>query len=364
MTNKSRQIGVSTPGRVCLFGEHQDYLGLPVISCAISLRLAIEGVTTAEPVIDIDLPDIGSHESFMLGRFSVSHTSRDYLRSAVNVLQRHGFTFSCGFRGGVRGRIPINAGTSSSSALVVSWVRLLARISDQEVNLAPEDCARLAHEAEVVEFGEPGGMMDHFSTAFGGILAIDFNPVVNVQRLAPSLGTFVLGNSREPKDTHKVLARVRGGVRAIIDKLTDTDAGFSLLRTRTAMLDKYSALLTREERQLLAGTVRNHELTLEARSLLGSRLPDHQVIGSLLLEEQGILRDVLGISTTRIDRMIEAALHAGAPGGKINGSGGGGCMFVYAPDNAEIIAEAITREGGEASIVNADRGTEIEATDL
>jgi galactokinase len=23
---------VSTPGRLCLFGEHQDYLGLPVIA--------------------------------------------------------------------------------------------------------------------------------------------------------------------------------------------------------------------------------------------------------------------------------------------------------------------------------------------
>ena len=32
---------ISTPGRICLFGEHQDYLGLPVLAMAISLRINI-----------------------------------------------------------------------------------------------------------------------------------------------------------------------------------------------------------------------------------------------------------------------------------------------------------------------------------
>ena len=31
-------ITVSTPSRICLFGEHQDYLGLEVIAAAINLR--------------------------------------------------------------------------------------------------------------------------------------------------------------------------------------------------------------------------------------------------------------------------------------------------------------------------------------
>jgi galactokinase len=28
---------ISSPGRICLFGEHQDYLGLPVIPMAINI---------------------------------------------------------------------------------------------------------------------------------------------------------------------------------------------------------------------------------------------------------------------------------------------------------------------------------------
>jgi galactokinase len=34
-----KQILVSTPGRICLFGEHQDYLGLPIIAAGISRRV-------------------------------------------------------------------------------------------------------------------------------------------------------------------------------------------------------------------------------------------------------------------------------------------------------------------------------------
>ncbi len=34
-----KYIRVTAPGRICLFGEHQDFLGLPVIACAIELGI-------------------------------------------------------------------------------------------------------------------------------------------------------------------------------------------------------------------------------------------------------------------------------------------------------------------------------------
>jgi galactokinase len=45
--------------------------------------------------------------------------------------------------------------------------------------------------------------------------------------------------------------------------------------------------------------------------------------------------------------------------GKINGSGGGGYMFTYAPKNPEHVAEAIEKVGGKAYIIQADEGTRI-----
>jgi len=356
----SEHLRVTTPGRVCLFGEHQDYLSLPVVPCAISLRIGFEGSRRRDSIVQINLPDVGSRESFSLkGRLPYTR-ERDYFRSCVNVLRRRGFSFSTGFDCEVRSAIPINAGTSSSSALTVTWVNFLARMSDQSRELSGEEVARLAHEAEVLEFGEPGGMMDHYSTACGGIIAIDFQPTIRVTPLKAGLKTFVLGDSGEPKDTKFILARVKDRVLEIQELLAASHPGFSLLRETVQGLDRFSVELDRQRMALLKGTVRNHEITKQARTLLDEEPLDHRRIGSLLNEHQAVLRDVLGISTPKIDRMIEEALGSGAYGAKINGSGGGGCMFAYAPENPETVMGAIERAGGKAYVVSPDEGTRTE----
>jgi mevalonate kinase len=53
--------------------------------------------------------------------------------------------------------------------------------------------------------------------------------------------------------------------------------------------------------------------------------------GARLTENHGLLRD-LGISTDRIDALVEAALAAGGFGAKISGGGLGGCMVALAGD--------------------------------
>jgi len=73
-----------------------------------------------------------------------------------------------------------------------------------------------------------------------------------------------------------------------------------------------------------------------------------------------VLRELVGISTPKIDRMLRAALQNGALGGKINGSGGGGCMFAYAPDDPETVARAIERAGGRPDIISPDSGLTVE----
>ncbi len=353
-------VRISTPGRICLFGEHQDYLQLPVIPCAISLRIAIEGCARDGAEVDLDLPDVGSHETIRLDEELHYSAERDYFKSTINVMRRHGFTFSHGLRCRVHGTIPINSGTSSSSALIVSWANFLARMSDQARALDQMECARLAHEAEVLEFSEPGGMMDHYSTACGGVIAIDFVPALQVKRMEARLGRFVLGDSGEPKDTKGILARVKNQVLAATEELKRRSPDFSLHTVRSDRLEQYRNALTPAQFMLLDGTVRNRDITARAKQVFHETPVDHRTIGALLTEHQAILRDVLKISTPKIDRMLAAAMEAGAYGGKINGSGGGGCMFAYAPENPERVAQAIEYAGGRASIITSDEGTRLE----
>lgn len=354
------ELTVSTPGRVCLFGEHQDYLHLPVVAAAISLRISISGKRRNDSLILIELPDISSRVKIDLNLPIIYREERDYFRSSLKVLLKEGFTFAGGFDCIVRGRIPINAGTSSSSALVVTWINFLTRMSSSNIILPPEQLARYAYEAEVLEFSEPGGMMDHYSTSIGGIISIDFMPEASVTRIDAPLKNIVLGNSHEPKNTKYILANVKDRVIGIDTMLRKIDGNFSLQNIEKASLDSYKGYLDTLQYKLLDGTILNRDLTREARTELGKTEINHKKIGMLLNQHQVVLREVLGISTPKIDRMIDASLRSGAYGAKINGSGGGGCMFAYAPEDPGRVKEAIEAAGGEAFIIDVDTGSRAE----
>ena len=359
--NVSKKICVSAPGRICLFGEHQDYLNLPVITAAINRRVAVCATPIPERKIHLHLPDIGSEEQFEFNGAEVPYRKeRDYLRSAFNVLRREGYALTQGLEGDVRGNIPINSGTSSSSALIVAWIRLLSEFSTRGGITDPEMIARLAHQAEVTEFQEPGGMMDHYACSVGGVLFQEFYPTVSVRPLVNITDTFVLGDSLQPKDTKGILARVRGTIQRGVELLMRIWPEFSLRESSLEEAAGYLPQLPEQEAAYVKGALENRDLTLQGRRLLSQPSLDKRRFGALLNAQQQILRNVFRISTPKIDAMLQAALEAGAYGGKINGSGGGGCMFVYAPENPKKIAKAIEEAGGKAYIITLDSGVKVE----
>ena len=351
---------VSSPGRVCLFGEHQDYLNLPVIASAISLRIFIDGKKRTDNLVNIDLPDIEANIKFNLNDNIKYSAKAEYFKSGINVMKRNGFSFTGGFDCLVKGNIPIKAGSSSSSALVVAWINFLSRMSDQEAVLPPEKIAELAYEAEVAEFNESGGMMDQFTSAIGSVIYLNPYPNIQIQKLDQELKTFVLGDSETPKDTQQILAGVKQKVINIVKLVQKEFPDFSLQTVNYRKLDIYSSELDPDQMELLKGTVKNRDITIEALRAFQTEPFDHQKFGIMLYVHHEILNNVLKISTPKINSMIEAAMDAGAYGAKINGSGGGGCMFAYAPENPEKVAEAIGKAGGKSYIINSDKGTSEE----
>jgi galactokinase len=357
---KKEKIKISTPGRICLFGEHQDYLGLPIIASAISKRIFIEGIKQNDKEIRIDLPDIKDAETITLNGLLSYKKEQDYYRSSLNVLLKEGYSFSNGFDCVVKGDIPINSGTSSSSALIVTWINFLLRMSDQSVILSAEEIAEYAHRAEVLEFSEPGGMMDHYSTSVGNIIWLESVPKIKLEKINSRLGAFVLSDSREPKDTKAILTRVKQGVLNIVNELRKINSEFSLHSIRLDEIEEYKKYLSNEQYELLGGTVKNRDITTAAKKVFETIPLDGKKIGILLNDHHKILRDVLRISTSKIDRMIDAALSAGAYGAKINGSGGGGCMFAYAPENPEKVLKAVKMISNDSFVVYSDEGTREE----
>lgn len=355
------KLRVSAPGRICLFGEHQDYLGLPVITAAINLRISITGTKRNDRKFILNLPDVGIQEGIDFAEPIQYEKERDYFRSSLNILLRQNVTFPSAYTCTVRGNIPINSGTSSSSALVIAWIKFLLTIASDKRQSNACEIARLAHQAEVLEFNEPGGMMDHFAASFGSVLYIDFGfKGGKHEPLSAKLGHFVLGDSQQPKDTKGILTRVKFGTLGALKILSKNEPELTMQTISLEAIEKYERLLSSEQAELLRGNIMNRELTQQAKKLFRQKNFDCSKFGELLNANQFQLANRLKISTPKIDRMIEAALKAGALGAKINGSGGGGCMFAYAPENYAQVAEAILREGGKPYIVQIDKGASVE----
>lgn len=343
---------VSAPGRICLFGDHQDYLGLPVISMAISLRARITGALRQDRQVIIHKPDLDESESFSLNNLTYSR-QRDYFKSGIIVCRREGLAFSSGLECELTSDIPIKAGSGSSSAVMVNWIHFLSRMADIPPQWMPQKIGELAYQAEVLEFSEPGGMMDQITAAMGSLIYLESEPEIKVQSLSTRLGTFVLGDSQEPKDTMGILRRCRDARLDILKKLQQKNPEFDL---HTCGDEVVLSDLSVVEKTLFEGTIHNRNLLEQALNELEKHTPDHEKIGRFLSDHHRVLRDVLQVSTPKVEAMLEAALDAGALGGKINGSGGGGCMFAYSPENAEEVVLAIERSGGKAYIIDQDTG--------
>jgi len=361
---KRHEISVSAPGRICLFGEHQDYFGLPIIAAAINLRIFIRGTRRNERIIKVSLPDIKEQEEFSLEGNLDYQKERDYLKSAVNVLRRKGIQFPFGWDCHLHGTIPINAGTSSSSALVIAWLKFLLETAKDKTLNAPETIAELGFLTEVAEFKEPGGKMDHYASSLGGIVNVSFEEELKATKLKNPLKRFVLANSLQKKDTTGMLGYIKKHVLEGVQIIQKNVKGFSLKERLGQKEQEQIEALPPDHKRLLKGTLMTRDLTAQGKVLFESETFDHQEFGRLLTKQHHVLREYIQTSTPKIDKMIQEALNAGALGAKINGSGGGGCMFAYAPEKTEQIAEVIEKIGSEVRIIQVDEGVRIEPTPL
>lgn len=361
-------IQLKAPGRICLFGEHQDYLNYPVIAMAISKYIYLEAEKISANKFLIELPDMQQTLEIPLNNKELEYESkRDYLRSGYNQFLRRGIYFNKGYKIKIKGDIPINAGAGSSSALVIAWLYFLNLISDKR--LTKIQLANEGYNAEVKEFGESGGKMDHF-TSLGGLIYLE--PLkTKVLEFPIKLNGFVLGNSLEKKDTVEDLTRVKNLSINSFKNLKEIMPNFNQFTTSLEELKHFLPSIEKEYQKKIIGNIINRDITIEAKNLILNNLNllkkqintietinFYQKLGDLLNIHQEQLRINIGISTKKIDRMINNCLESGALGAKINGSGFGGTMFAFGQGNEDILIHAMEDGGGEAFSIKTSNGVE------
>jgi galactokinase len=263
----------------------------------------------------------------------------------------------------ITGTIPINAGTASSSALVVAWVAFLLATQRGEVPHSREAIAQFAYQAEVREFREPGGMMDHYTSAIGGLLYIDCREPIRYEPLPAQLEGFVLGESLVAKETTETLRRSREAANQGFAMLAEMVPDFDVRTTPLAQVERYLERLPEEVARVTRAQLIDRDLCQQARRLLSKPRLDaaeQRRLGLMLLEHQRQLREGIGVSHPKLDELVEAAMDAGALGAKLNGSGLGGCMFAYAPGHELEVKMAIDLAGGRGHVVEVTPGVKVD----
>lgn len=326
---------VSTaPGRLCLFGEHQDYLHLPVIAAALPLTCQIQVTPTPNSrILELEIPALDTTLRCDLDNLPPSPgDSMDFMLSAIHEVLKDGWELPYGAKCVSSTDIPMQAGVSSSSAFCVAWVQALAKLANQ--TKSPLEIAQMAHKAEVTHFGAPGGTMDHVTSALGGIVRIGPDPW-QIQTLSSKQGVWVLADSGEPKDTMKHLRRCKHDRLELYGKLGNCWSHAPS-----------SVDLTAGEKVLLEATLTNK--TTEEEAALKWNSASGQELGELMLKHHEALSHGLQLSTKRLEAMKDAAMDNGAWGYKLVGSGGGGCAVAWCSEN---VSQQVTKAMEEAGAV-------------
>ncbi len=367
-----KKVRVSAPSRICLFGEHQDYLGLEVIAAAINLRYTATAVERSDSQIHIRIRDekdnsLGlpsgqhgyQHIMIDLSKPIVYENNRDYLKSSINVIRRLGYPLDKGYDITIDSNVPIGKGMSSSSVMIIAFIKLLLEMVDAREKEDPFQLAKLGFLAEVKEFDEPGGMMDHCCAAYGGILHISFGESPVVESITADIpGSFILFDSLQQKDTTRVLANSKIPILRAMEKLS-REFGIKNIRELMDLKDSGACLeaLDEEEKRKVAANIDNYKILRRGLHILQGSPVEEVALGELLRRHHDNLRDGLGVSTPLIEEIFQEGYRKGALGGKINGSGGGGCGYLYArQEDTEAIMKGIAAMGYPVMELSVDRG--------
>lgn len=344
-----KEFQVKAPARICLFGDHQDYLGLPVIACAIDKYISLHAIENQSQIFNIKMPDIGEERQVNLKDDFQQIEKRDYFASAIRLLRKKGIKIENGFDVKITGNIPINAGLSSSSALCATWLVFLCK-AFHVLDITRLELAQWIYQAEVTEHNEPGGNMDQFSITFGGTQFIQTRAPFDVQEIKKDIPGLVIANSGIKKETLEVLKKAKQKGQEAMQAARNKIAGFDPYKSTFQEIKQHLLFFDREEQNYLTAALQNHDISRAAMNELDEKQVDWKKVGDLMTQHHWILSKNLKVSPPEMDDMVLAAINAGAKGAKLVGSGGGGCVVAIAPKKEIEVMDAMLEVGAKEAL--------------
>lgn len=312
-----RSLRCSAPARANLIGNPSDQYGGCTLACAVPLRASVSLVPSESLVLEAgDVRAVIADESDLEPRGDLLDLSRAVVRGIGGELPRAHVR--------LRSEIPLQSGMAGSTALVVALLRSVLAWRGEDA--PPHALAERAREIERTEMGVTCGYVDQYMSVFGGYQFVDFR------------GKSPEGSWRtEPFATLEPLEAPVPFVLAFTGVRHSSDSVHRPVRERWLAGD----------REVVEGYARCSEIgQLGKRALL---LGDWKELGALMDENHAIVR-ALGASGESNERLIEAALLAGALGAKLAGAGDGGTIVALWPEPDRAPLEAALREAGAVAL--------------
>ena len=285
-----------------------------VLSCTVGLYAHATLIPRDDGKIRIFSEDLGYEEHHSSLAELLIASEKSLLATIVSVIKpKYGFDLH------LRSDFPVGSGLGGSSAATTATIAVFNELRQDRWNTY--EIAELAFQAERLCFGIAGGWQDQYASAFGGFNLIEFENqrnLVHPIRLEDAIrneleSCLVLCDTGISHDSGRLHELQRQEIEAEA--------------AQNELLSASVALCRRMHRHLIRGELRDFGLCLDEAWRLKKRFSS-------------------AISHGRLDGIYEAALAAGALGGKLLGAGGGGFFLFYVqPQHRQRVVHAVRALG-------------------
>lgn len=302
----------ASPGKIILFGEHAVVYGRPAIAAPVTqvqARAIVEDSATAG--IRFVAPDLGS--DYWLAEASAEDplaTTVRLVQEAAGLAQLPDLTIT------ISSSIPIAGGMGSGAAITAALVRALAGHLGLDYLADNRRVSELTYQVERLYHGHPSGI-DNTVVAFEQpVYFVRQQPQNRIEPFAVARPLhFLISDTGQRSSTKIVVSDVRRQWQA-------QPARFE------ALFDDCGRVADAARQAIQAG--------------------DLAQLGCLMNENQRLLAE-MGVSSPALERLIAAALRAGALGAKLSGAGRGGNMIaLITPKKEQEIRQALADAGAAA----------------
>jgi galactokinase len=147
------------------------------------------------------------------------------------------------------------------------------------------------------------------------------------------------------------LRKVKTRALESFNKIKEIYPKFDRYKTSLKEIEPFLDKLDMDLRKTLMGNLTNRDLTQTALKIFEKAETnvlveeDKKSLGKLIYTHHVNLSKNVGISTEKVDSIVDFCMSNGAYGAKINGSGFGGTLFAYCPTQRDSLISALKEKG-------------------